>query len=88
MCQMLFQSNRKYLWQNQRYEQCSVRRDLLKQNGYVPDDLNISKGDSDCISFDLCLECGTIQAEWPAPVTKIETGPVNFEYDLVESEEE
>jgi hypothetical protein len=66
----------------------SVRFGENGHDGYVPDDLNISKGDSDCISFDLCLECGTIQAEWPALVTKIETGPVNFEYDLVGSEEE
>ena len=36
-----------------------------EHDGYVPDDMNIGGGDY--LEFDLCLNCGTVQAEWPLP---------------------
>lgn len=39
-------------------------------DGYVPYDLGIGGGDN--IDFDLCLECGQIQGEFPMEPAKIE----------------
>lgn len=49
--------------------------------GYVPPDMNLTEdGDEDYLNFDLCLNCGTIQAEWPVPETKLERG-VSYQED-------
>ena len=35
-----------------------------EHDGYVPPDMNLTEdGDEDYLNFDLCLNCGTIQAE-------------------------
>ena len=40
---------------------------------YVPNDMNIhAPHDSDVMEFELCLNCGTIQGQWPLPETKLE----------------
>ena len=33
--------------------------------GYVPENINMQKGDSDNIEFDYCTSCGQIQGKWP-----------------------
>jgi hypothetical protein len=33
--------------------------------GYVPENINMQKGDSDNIEFDYCTDCGQIQGKWP-----------------------
>lgn len=39
----------------------------------VPDDMNIHvEIDSDMLEFQLCLDCGTVQGQWPLPETKLE----------------
>jgi hypothetical protein len=43
-----------------------------EHNGYMPDDLNLGD-DSDYVEFDYCLDCGMIQADFPLPLTKLET---------------
>jgi len=40
-------------------------------NGYVPNDLGI--GDGDYLEFDLCLDCGQIQGDFPLPSSKLES---------------
>jgi hypothetical protein len=42
---------------------CDVHFDDNECSGYVPYDLNIGGGDY--ITFDFCLDCGQIQAEFP-----------------------
>ena len=40
---------------------------------YVPTDMNIhAPHDSDVMEFKLCLNCGTVQGQWPLPETKLE----------------
>ena len=40
---------------------------------YVPNDMNIhAPHDSDVMEFELCLNCGTVQGQWPLPETKLE----------------
>ena len=40
---------------------------------YVPTDMNIhAPHDSDVMEFEMCLNCGTIQGQWPLPETKLE----------------
>ena len=40
---------------------------------YVPNDMNIhALHDSDVMEFKMCLNCGTIQGQWPLPETKLE----------------
>ena len=40
---------------------------------YVPQDMNIHVPmDSDVMEFQLCLNCGTIQGQWPLPETALE----------------
>ena len=41
-----------------------------EHNGYVPDDLGIGGGDD--VAFDLCLDCGQMQGDWPLPHSKME----------------
>jgi len=41
-----------------------------EHNGYLPDDLGIGGGDY--VEFDLCLNCGRVQGEWPLPESGIE----------------
>lgn len=39
-------------------------------DGYVPHNLNIGGGDT--MEFKFCMECGTIQADWPLAFTATE----------------
>ena len=40
---------------------------------HVPQDMNIHiPMDSDVMEFQLCLNCGTIQGQWPLPETELE----------------
>jgi len=41
-----------------------------RHEGYVPRDLGIGGGDY--LEFDLCLECGKVEGEWPLPQSKLE----------------
>lgn len=49
---------------------CSISVGETEQDGYVPDDLGI--GGNDYIEFQWCLDCGTIQGNFPLPVSEIE----------------
>lgn len=45
-------------------DMCSVFvSEELQRNDYVPRNLNIGGGDY--LEFKVCLDCGTIQGEWP-----------------------
>lgn len=44
--------------------------DGVERDGYVPHDLGIGGGDY--VEFDWCLNCGTIQGDWPLPPHKLE----------------
>lgn len=41
-----------------------------EQEGYVPDDLGIGRGDD--VEFRLCLNCGQQQGTWPLPKSDLE----------------
>lgn len=57
-------------------DRCHLRFDRKEHNGYVPADLNIGEGDY--LEFDLCLDCGLVQGEFPVGA---ETTEVAFEDD-------
>jgi hypothetical protein len=40
----------------------------IEHEGYVPDDVGIGGGDY--MRFDLCLDCGKVQGEFPLPDPK------------------
>lgn len=42
----------------------------IENDGYLPTDLGI--GGSDDCEFELCLDCGMLQGEWPLPLSKME----------------
>lgn len=50
---------------------CSVSLFDEDNYGNVPTDMNIGGGDY--LSFELCLDCGQIQGNWPVPITLLET---------------
>ena len=37
--------------------------EVYEHDGYVPSDINIGGGDY--IELDICLDCGTVQGDWP-----------------------
>jgi Pyruvate/2-oxoacid:ferredoxin oxidoreductase delta subunit len=40
---------------------------------YCPGEVGLTiKHDSEDMVFDLCIECGTLQGEWPKPKTQLE----------------
>lgn len=43
---------------------------MLDHDGYVPNDLGIGGGDY--VEFDLCLDCGQLQGNFPLPQTEME----------------
>ena len=43
---------------------------IEKQGEPVPEDINIGGGDY--IRFNLCLNCGQLQGDWPIPTTELE----------------
>jgi hypothetical protein len=49
---------------------CVVTIGENEHDGYVPDDMGIGGGDD--ISFEVCLECGQIQGDFPLPMTNLE----------------
>lgn len=58
----------------------TVSIDDKSYSGYLPDDLGIGGGDY--IEIDYCLNCGTIDGEWPLPETGMERGtPVETDED-------
>lgn len=48
----------------------SASIDSLEVDGYVPDDLGIGGGNY--IEFDLCLDCGQLQGNFPLPTSLLE----------------
>ena len=44
-------------------DMCAISFKDEQYDGYVPNDLNIGGGDY--IEFDLCLDCGKLQGEFP-----------------------
>ena len=42
-----------------------------EHQGYVPEGFNLGEGDD--VEFDVCLDCGQIQGEYPLPPTILET---------------
>lgn len=51
---------------------CYVSVGEAEHDDYVPHDMNIGGGDY--LEFDLCLDCGQLQGEFPVPKTKLEGG--------------
>jgi len=49
---------------------CFVAIDGHEKNDYVPDDLGIGGGDY--VEFELCLNCGKVQGEFPLPESELE----------------
>jgi hypothetical protein len=49
---------------------CVVTIGENEHDGYVPDDMGIGGGDD--ISFEVCLECGQIQGDFPLLMTNLE----------------
>jgi len=49
---------------------CFVHIQGEEHDGYVPDDMGIGGGDY--VEIDLCLNCGTVQGEWPLPECELE----------------
>ena len=43
-----------------------------EHEGYVPADFRIGSGDD--VEFDMCLNCGQVQGEFPIKETVLETG--------------
>lgn len=52
------------------YTSVTVDDHEYREDGYVPDDMNV--GGDDVIEIDFCMDCGQIQADWPLGNTKIE----------------
>ena len=46
-------------------DMCSITTDVGEHDGYVPAGLNIGEFFGDYLEFDVCLDCGTIQGDWP-----------------------
>lgn len=44
----------------------------FEHEGYVPDDMNIGDRYGDYLNFDLCLDCGQMQGNWPLRKTELE----------------
>ena len=69
------------------YGKCNDRSNSSMQeydhehNGYAPHIDNVCGGDD--IQFDVCLDCGQIQGEWPLDITEFEE-----ECEDAESEED
>jgi hypothetical protein len=54
---------------------CFVRINGKESDGYVPTDTVFGKdGWGDYVEFDVCLDCGQMQGEWPNRPTRLETG--------------
>lgn len=49
---------------------CGVNLGNVSHEGYVPEGLGIGGGDY--IDFDLCLDCGQLQGDFPRPPSKME----------------
>jgi hypothetical protein len=43
---------------------------MEREDGYLPYDIGIGGGDD--IEFDLCLDCGQVQGQFPLPETEYE----------------
>ena len=56
---------------------CVVSIGKIEKEGYVPDDLGIGGGDD--VEFDLCLDCGQQQGQWPLPATDMEQESLDFD---------
>lgn len=55
----------------------------FQKEGYVPRDLGIGGGDY--VEFNLCLDCGQMQGEFPREKSEMET--VDEEEDILEEDE-
>lgn len=51
-------------------DMCHIRIGDTEHDGYVPEGMNIGSGDY--LEFDLCLDCGRINSDWPVPPTELE----------------
>lgn len=54
---------------------CNCEINGHESDGYVPTDVLIGKGGfGDYVRFDVCLECGQMQGEFPQPEMALEAG--------------
>lgn len=53
-------------------DMCHASIGDMEHEGYVPSDLGVGGGDD--LDFELCLDCGQIQGEFPLPITQLERG--------------
>lgn len=58
-------------------DRCQVIMGDIDEEGYVPEDLGIGGGD--CVHFDMCLDCGMNQNEFPLAPTLLEVVPTDQE---------
>jgi len=59
-------------------DQCSAVFGDAQQDGYVPTDVGIDNGE-DYIFFQVCLQCGQMQGDWPRPDPDLEEKTRRFE---------
>jgi hypothetical protein len=65
------QSNRILFVSGKTSDLCFCQIENKEHNGYVPDDLGIGSGDY--LEFNLCLDCGQIQDQFPLAKSKLES---------------
>lgn len=53
-------------------DMCCIDFAGTEYDGYVPDDMGIGDGSGDYVTFSYCLDCGTIQGQFPLPPTSME----------------
>jgi hypothetical protein len=56
---------------------CNISINGQNKNGYVPHDLGIGGGDY--VEFELCLDCGQIQGQFPLAKAELEEVPESDE---------
>lgn len=48
-----------------------------QHDGYVPSDMGVGGGDY--LKFELCLNCGQVQGQFPLPISELEEKPLPVE---------
>lgn len=68
-------SDRVVLVDGKTSDMCGVNINDKTAHGYVPSDMGIGGGDY--LRFELCLNCGQVQGEFPLPQTELESDDIN-----------
>ena len=55
-----------HILSNMEDSKCYLRLDNINSDHYAPPHLNIGEG-GDYVEFDVCVNCGQMQGQWPLP---------------------